>query len=210
MEPSNDSNDGDSSREPISASKGEHSFHEEESNTSSTKAENEGKKNERTNNGETSILTMTIHHQEEGENEEDMATPLLHDDPPHPEEDNNHASHDTKDHSITTHAPVFLPTIIQRQPPIHAKVKIHLIAVGSAPILKKSKFLLSSNVTFGTLQQRLRKMLHMSHDDYADPLYLYIQQSFVPSPDDWLGDLNDLYSVRNVLQVHYSLTEAWG
>lgn len=95
-----------------------------------------------------------------------------------------------------------------RQQPLHSKVKIHLIAVGSAPILKKSKFALPSNVTFGNLQTRLKKMLCLNHQ--SDPLYLYVQQSFIPSQDDWLGDLNDLYSIRDELQIHYSLKEAWG
>jgi Ubiquitin-like autophagy protein Apg12. len=95
-----------------------------------------------------------------------------------------------------------------RQQPLHSKVKIHLIAVGSAPILKKAKFALASNVTFGNLQTRLKKMLHINHQ--SDPLYLYVQQSFIPSQDDWLGDLNDLYSIRDELQIYYSLKEAWG
>eukprot|EP00557_Chaetoceros_sp_GSL56_P006828 CAMPEP_0176495800 /NCGR_PEP_ID=MMETSP0200_2-20121128/10858_1 /TAXON_ID=947934 /ORGANISM="Chaetoceros sp., Strain GSL56" /LENGTH=174 /DNA_ID=CAMNT_0017893719 /DNA_START=64 /DNA_END=585 /DNA_ORIENTATION=+ len=116
--------------------------------------------------------------------------------------------------------------LVRRQEPHQSKVKIHLIAVGSAPILKQSKFTLASNVTFGNLKYRLKKMLGMvptttttttamsndngDNDSGGDPLYLYVQQSFIPSPDDWLGDLSDLYSIRDELQIHYSFTEAWG
>jgi ubiquitin-like protein ATG12 len=108
-----------------------------------------------------------------------------------------------QDTSTTPSSPV-----VRRQQPFHSKVKIHLIAVGSAPILKKSKFSLASNVTFGNLHKRLKKMLNLNHD--GDLLYLYVQQSFIPSVDDWLGDLSDLYSIRDELQIHYSLKEAWG
>jgi len=99
------------------------------------------------------------------------------------------------------------PPPLIRQQPSTAKTKVHLIAVGSAPLLKKSKFLLPSTSTFGTLQTRLRKMLQLGEDA---SLYLYVQQSFVPSEEDWIGDLDDLYSTRDELQIHYSLLEAWG
>eukprot|EP00979_Chaetoceros_neogracilis_P008953 scaffold2012_cov181-Chaetoceros_neogracile.AAC.2 len=100
------------------------------------------------------------------------------------------------------------PPPLIRQQPSTAKTKVHLIAVGSAPLLKKSKFLLPTTSTFGTLQTRLRKMLSLGEDA---SLYLYVQQSFVPSEEDWIGDLDDLYSsTRDELQIHYSLLEAWG
>ncbi|GFH54902.1 hypothetical protein CTEN210_11378 [Chaetoceros tenuissimus] len=96
---------------------------------------------------------------------------------------------------------------IQRVDPCTTKVKIHLVAVGSAPILKKSKFLLNATSPFSTLQNRLRKMLQLTD---KDTLYLYVQQSFTPCSEDWIGDLNDLYNIRGELQIHYSLQEAWG
>ena len=96
---------------------------------------------------------------------------------------------------------------IQRVDPCTTKVKIHLVAVGSAPILKKSKFLLDAKSPFSTLQNRLRKMLQLTD---KDTLYLYVQQSFTPCSNDWIGDLNDLYNIRGELQIHYSLQEAWG
>ena len=74
-------------------------------------------------------------------------------------------------------------------------------------MLKKTKFLLSAQEEFRTLTGRLRKMLKLKGADTS--LFLYINQSFVPSPTDLIGDLGDLFSVRDELQIHYSLQEAF-
>jgi len=87
------------------------------------------------------------------------------------------------------------------------KVKIHFCAVGSAPLMKKSKFLLSRKEPFRILQEKMRRMLQLPP---SSALFLYINSCFVPSPMDYIGDLNDLFSVRGELQIHYSLQEAWG
>ncbi len=99
-------------------------------------------------------------------------------------------------------------------PQTTSKVKVHFVAVGSAPIMKKTKFLISSKVSFSGLQSKLTKMLQLSSlssdGSNSNHLFLYIQQSFVPSPEDLIGDLNELFSVRGELIIHYSLQEAWG
>ena len=87
------------------------------------------------------------------------------------------------------------------------KVKIHFIAVGSAPLMKKSKFQIPGKESFGSLQLKMRKLLQLTD---SSPLFLYLHQSFVPSPEDLIGDLGDLFSVRGELKIHYSLQEAWG
>ena len=98
-----------------------------------------------------------------------------------------------------------------RVPPNKEKYKILLVAVGSAPMLKKSKFLLSGKEPFRTLQSRLKKMLKVrsSNGESSSDLFLYVNQSFIPSPDDLIGDLGDLFSVGEELQIHYSLQEAF-
>lgn len=97
------------------------------------------------------------------------------------------------------------------------KVKVHFVAVGSAPLMKKAKFLISPKESFSRLQEKLTKMLQLK--DSSSPnnktkstnhLFLYLHQSFVPSPEDLIGDLNDLFCVRGELILHYSLQEAWG
>ena len=105
------------------------------------------------------------------------------------------------------------------------KVKVHFVAVGSAPLMKKSKFLIARKESFSTLQQKLMKMLQLKggskstgntgtdgavENNNANHLFLYLHQSFVPSPEDLIGDLDDLFSVRGELILHYSLQEAWG
>ena len=101
------------------------------------------------------------------------------------------------------------------------KIKVHLVAVGSAPILKKSKFLMNANDQFGVANTFLRKILKLQQStttttpSAASPpssssLFLYINAAFVPSPDERIGDLYDCFGIRGELVIHYSLQEAWG
>lgn len=108
-----------------------------------------------------------------------------------------------------------------------AKVKVHLVAVGNAPILKKSKFLMNADDRFAVAIAFLRRLLKLSPSSSANgkdaaassvqttavsasSLFLYVNSAFVPSPDERLGDLFDCFGVRGELVVHYSLQEAWG
>lgn len=88
-----------------------------------------------------------------------------------------------------------------------AKVKVHFVATGSAPILKKTKFHINAAERFVSVSGFLRKMLKL---ECGQSLFLYCNSAFVPSPDELLQDLNDSFSVRDELVLHYSLQEAWG
>jgi len=92
------------------------------------------------------------------------------------------------------------------------KVKVHFIPVGNAPIMKRTKFLVAKTETFASLQGRLRKLImqpnHITKS--SSPLFMYLHTCFVPSLDDNVGDLFDLYHSNQELKVHYSLQEAWG
>ena len=96
------------------------------------------------------------------------------------------------------------------------KIKVHLVAVGSAPILKKSKFLMNYNDKFAVVNTFLRKILKLQSNTSnnssvsSSSLFLYINAAFVPAPDELLGDLYDCFNVRGELVIHYSLQEAWG
>lgn len=95
------------------------------------------------------------------------------------------------------------------------KVKVHFVAVGNAPILKKSKFKIDPDVKFGHVINSLRRTLSLNVGDtnpsqQKSSLFLYCNAAFVPSPDERLGDLNDCFSTRGELVIHYSLKEAWG
>ena len=92
------------------------------------------------------------------------------------------------------------------------KVKVHFVAVGRAPLLKKSKFQISADQPFGAVTQFLRKLLKMDTDSNAkgNSLFLYLASAFVPSPGERIGDLQTTFAVRDELVIHYSLQEAWG
>ena len=90
------------------------------------------------------------------------------------------------------------------------KVKVHFVAVGSAPIMKKTKFQISADQRFSAVVAFLRKMLKMRNNDNGSSLFLYVQSAFVPSHEELIGDLRDCFSVQDELVIHYSLQEAWG
>eukprot|EP00574_Skeletonema_japonicum_P003560 CAMPEP_0201713562 /NCGR_PEP_ID=MMETSP0593-20130828/357_1 /ASSEMBLY_ACC=CAM_ASM_000672 /TAXON_ID=267983 /ORGANISM="Skeletonema japonicum, Strain CCMP2506" /LENGTH=148 /DNA_ID=CAMNT_0048202725 /DNA_START=94 /DNA_END=540 /DNA_ORIENTATION=- len=101
------------------------------------------------------------------------------------------------------------------------KIKVHLVAVGSAPILKKNKFLMNRTDNFGVAISFLRKRLKLgtstnantatsSTASSASSLFLYVNSAFVPCPTEQIGDLYDCFGMREELVIHYSLQEAWG
>jgi len=87
------------------------------------------------------------------------------------------------------------------------KVRVHFVAVGSAPLMKKNKFQIDANQPFAAVNTFLRKMLKLSD---TDSLFLYCNSAFIPSPDERIRDLNGCFSVRGELVVNYSFQEAWG
>lgn len=89
--------------------------------------------------------------------------------------------------------------------PLEDKVKVHFVAVGSAPILKKAKFQISADKRFSAVYSFLRKILKLPD---STGLFLYCQSAFCPSPDQFVGDLKEAFAVRDELIVHYSLQEA--
>ena len=109
-------------------------------------------------------------------------------------------------------------------PTVHKdeKVKIHFIAAGNAPIMKRNKFLVARTETFASLQTRLRKLIQQPQpksqlnlittlsSSPSPALFMYLHTCFVPSLEDTIGQLFDLYHTSQELKVHYSLQEAWG
>lgn len=87
------------------------------------------------------------------------------------------------------------------------KIKVHFVSVGSAPIMKKTKFQISSNQRFASVHIFLRKVLKLQS---GESLFLYLHAAFCPGPGELLGDLNETFSKRGELVIHYSLQQAWG
>merc|ERR1712232_164327 len=89
------------------------------------------------------------------------------------------------------------------------KVKIHFIAVGSAPLMKRSKFQIGADQPFSAVNMFLRKQLKLQE---SNSLFLYINAAFSPSPDESIQDLQQSFFSKPAgeLKIHYSLQEAWG
>jgi ubiquitin-like protein ATG12 len=98
------------------------------------------------------------------------------------------------------------------------KVKVHFVAVGSAPIMKRTKFQMPAHLRFAAVQSFLQKLLFpvpssqvsSAFSSGSPSLFIYIQSAFVPGPDEVIGELRDAFGIRDELIIHYSLQEAWG
>jgi ubiquitin-like protein ATG12 len=88
-----------------------------------------------------------------------------------------------------------------------AKVKVHFVAVGSAPMMKKIRFQIGADQRFSSVMAFLRRVLKL---EASSSLFLYCSSAFVPGPDQVLSELKECFSVRDELVIHYSLQEAWG
>jgi ubiquitin-like protein ATG12 len=146
---------------------------------------------------------------------------------------NNEATITTAINQTTTTPPSSSSVISSSFNP---KIKVHLVAVGSAPILKKNKFLMNRTDNFGVAISFLRKRLKLNNNTnttatntttpfsssgsassavssnvvQSSSLFLYVNSAFVPSPTEQIGDLYDCFGMRDELVIHYSLQEAWG
>ena len=90
------------------------------------------------------------------------------------------------------------------------KVTIFLHPVADAPQLKQKKFALDKSNTVAKLTKTLSRMMNLQSDQ---SLFLYISQTFAPSPDHTLEILRECYGTgdgEKELVFHYSVTPAWG
>ncbi|KAI9343414.1 ubiquitin-like protein Atg12 [Zopfochytrium polystomum] len=87
------------------------------------------------------------------------------------------------------------------------KVLVRFKATGSAPILKQTVFRITATQKFQTVISFLRKELNMPA---ADPLFLYVNSSFAPAPDETVHNLFKNFGIDGNLIVNYSTTAAWG
>lgn len=93
----------------------------------------------------------------------------------------------------------------QNQP--SGKVKIHFKAVGSAPIMKDKKFLITATEPFRALEQFLMTELRMGPHER---LFLYCDSAFAPSPEEPLRDLFACFGRQGELVVNYATSGAFG
>ncbi|RMX68748.1 hypothetical protein DD238_004966 [Peronospora effusa] len=98
-----------------------------------------------------------------------------------------------------------------------AKVTLQFVAVGNAPLMKRTKFTVGGydqlsvvggiRYIFFKVYKFLKKQLRLKE---TDALFVYCNSSFAPSPDQRLSSLFESFQVGDVLVLNYSLTQAWG
>ncbi|GAA6056876.1 hypothetical protein JCM3770_005123 [Rhodotorula araucariae] len=87
------------------------------------------------------------------------------------------------------------------------KVVVRFKATGNAPIMKQNFYKITASNQFRTVIAFLRKELGWKP---ADSLFLYINSSFSPAPDDTVANLYKCFGTEGHLIVNYSSTQAWG
>lgn len=85
------------------------------------------------------------------------------------------------------------------------KIMIRFVPIGSTPSIQPRVFKISATQTVSTLNRFLCKKLK-----FKGVLNLYIQNSFMPLPDEQIGSLYGLFKTNNELIISYCNTIAFG
>ncbi|XP_053987950.1 autophagy protein 12-like [Hylaeus anthracinus] len=88
-----------------------------------------------------------------------------------------------------------------------AKIDILLKATGNAPIMKQKKWSVSQDSCIGKISDFVRRYLKL---DSNEKLFLYVNQTFAPAPDQVVKNLYDCYGADGKLILHYCKSQAWG
>ncbi|XP_076627187.1 autophagy-related 12 [Colletes latitarsis] len=88
-----------------------------------------------------------------------------------------------------------------------AKIDILLKATGNAPIMKQKKWAVSQDYCIGKISDFIRRYLKL---DSNEKLFLYVNQTFAPAPDQVVKNLYDCYGADGKLILHYCKSQAWG
>lgn len=85
-----------------------------------------------------------------------------------------------------------------------AKISIRFQPIGSTIAINPKVFKISSTQTIATLNKFLCKRLKQTR------LCLYIQSSFLPAPEERIGDLYNLFRTKDELIISYCNSVAFG
>lgn len=85
------------------------------------------------------------------------------------------------------------------------KITIRFQPIGLTPAINPRVFKIASNQSIATLGKFLKRKLRNNGG-----LHLYVQNSFLPNPDEVLGDLYDLFKTGNELIISYCYDVAFG
>nr|XP_023014487.1 autophagy protein 12-like [Leptinotarsa decemlineata] len=87
------------------------------------------------------------------------------------------------------------------------KYDILLKPTGNAPIMKKKKWAVDGDQKIGWIIQFVKKYIRLEQNE---KLFIYVNQTFAPSPDQTVKNLFECYSTEGKLVLHYCKTQAWG
>lgn len=87
------------------------------------------------------------------------------------------------------------------------EVDILLKAVGDTPIMKTKKWAVERTRTIQGLIDFIKKFLKLVA---SEQLFIYVNQSFAPSPDQEVGTLYECFGSDGKLVLHYCKSQAWG
>ncbi|KAI4463412.1 autophagy protein 12 [Holotrichia oblita] len=73
--------------------------------------------------------------------------------------------------------------------------------------MKHKKWSVEADKPIGWIIDFMRKYLKL---DPQERLFLYINQTFAPSPDQTVRNLYDCYNTEGKLVLHYCKSQAWG
>lgn len=101
------------------------------------------------------------------------------------------------------------PSSATASPSLQPKSKIDILlrATGDVPIMKKRKWAVDPNKRIGWVIEFIRKYIKC---EAHESLFLYVNQSFCPSPDVEVGTLYECFGADGKLVLHYCKTQAWG
>ncbi|CAL1686925.1 unnamed protein product [Lasius platythorax] len=135
-------------------------------------------------------------------------------------EEVNNATAETKieetPDSTTEDAPTSLETIpegnavrngLQTAQKDKTKIDILLKATANAPIMKQKKWSVCQDNPIGRISEFIKKYLKL---DPNERLFLYVNQTFAPAPDQTVKNLYDCYGADGKLVIHYCKSQAWG
>lgn len=88
------------------------------------------------------------------------------------------------------------------------KIRIHFVHQG-APALAKPRVMVGAQGLFGTLHKHLRDRLPLDPSK-PQPLFLYVDSSFSPGPDERIIDLYRCFGARGELTINYCLQHSYG
>ncbi|GBM63689.1 Ubiquitin-like protein ATG12 [Araneus ventricosus] len=84
---------------------------------------------------------------------------------------------------------------------------VWLKPTGNAPIIKNKKWVVERNCTMAKIMGFLRQLMQL---DGSASVFLYVNQSFAPSPDSEVGNVYECFNINGKLVLYYSTSPAWG